>query len=124
MKRYNKNLGDFGEVVAAKYLRDKGYEILEKNYLVKGGEVDIIAYGNNILVFAEVKTRSTDKFGTPSEAVDKKKIEKLKLAAECFYRENPYDAEIRFDVFEVYAEYVGNEPYLKEINHIENIIVD
>ncbi len=124
MKRYNKNLGDFGEKAAMGYLKENGYEILSEKYLVKGGEVDLIAYKDNILVFVEVKTRSTNAFGSPAEAVDKRKIERLKLAAEAFYRENPYDAEVRFDVFEVYAEYVENEPYVKEINHIENIVVD
>ncbi len=124
MKRYNKNLGDFGEKAAVDNLKEKGYEIISEKYLVKGGEVDIIAYKDNTLVFIEVKTRSTDAFGSPAEAVDNRKIKRLKFAAEAFYRENPYDAEIRFDVFEVYAEYIDKKPYLKEINHIENIIVD
>lgn len=124
MKRYNKNLGDFGEKAAVEYLKNKGYEILKEKYLVKGGEIDIVAYLDNTLVFAEVKTRSSDKFGAPSEAVDKRKIERLKVAAEEYYRENPHDGEIRFDVFEIYADFVSDEPRLKEINHIENIVVD
>lgn len=124
MKRYNKNLGDFGEDCAESYLRDRGYEILERNYTTNSGEIDIVAMDENILVFAEVKTRSSRKFGSPAEAVDKNKMKHMRLAAEKYYSENPLDVEVRFDVIEVIASFNGDIPLLGGINHIKDVILE
>jgi putative endonuclease len=70
-------LGNFGEDIAVKILQSKGYKIVQRNYRCKLGELDIIAEKNDYLVFIEVKTRWTDKFGKPEEAVDKRKLAKL-----------------------------------------------
>ena len=112
-------MGDFGECAAAEYLADKGYEILERNFRAAHGEIDIVARKNGFLIFVEVKTRSSEKFGFPSEAVDYSKRKHLKLAAEEYYRKNPNELEIRFDVIEVSAAMSGGMPQLFNINHIE-----
>ncbi len=121
--RYNKDLGDFGEAAALKMLQDKGYRILETKYLTKGGEVDIICMDKELIVFVEVKTRSSYKYGYPSEAVNFKKIQHLKRAAADYFYKNRINAEVRFDVIEVCASSISGEYELSEINHIEGIDV-
>ena len=76
--------GDFGEEYAVKLLQSKGYEILERNFRTKVGEIDIIALEGDILVFVEVKTRWSKKYGTPQEAVNARKIYRIKRAGD-FY---------------------------------------
>lgn len=122
MSRYNKDLGDFGEAAAARYLEENGMEVTGRNFRTRGGEIDIVAEDNGTLVFVEVKTRSSEKFGYPSEAVDFNKIEHMKAAAEHYFRQHPTDGEIRFDVVEVEAVMVGGVPRLFKINHIKDIL--
>ena len=124
MSRYNKNLGDFGESIAARYLEEEEYRILERNYTVKGGEIDIICMDREELVFVEVKTRKSDKYGLPSEAIDRRKAEHIRCAAERYFEQNPMDCNIRFDAIEVYAANDGGVYELFEINHIKDIILD
>ncbi len=110
---YKKLLGRVGEKKAGEYLKKKGYQILKTNYKTYCGEIDLIAKdkeGN--IVFIEVKTRSGDEFGAPSEAVNAKKREKYyKVASEYLQREKKLDSPCRFDVVEIENG---------EINHIIN----
>ena len=122
MSRYNKDLGDFGEAAAAAYLEKSGMTVKERNFLTRGGEIDIEADDGDVLVFVEVKTRSSDKFGCPSEAVDLRKIEHMKAAAEQYFLLHPTDGEIRFDVVEVRAARFDGIPRLININHIKDIL--
>lgn len=112
MKR---KLGIWGEGIAARYLQDKGYKILDRNYYTRNGELDIICEKDGKLVFVEVKTRKSTKFGSPEEAITRKKINHLRQAALIYLKtvERPYQ-EIRFDVIAILID--GNE---KTINHIE-----
>lgn len=122
MSRYNKDLGDFGETAAARYLEEHGMTIAERNFRTRSGEIDIVAEDNGTLVFVEVKTRSSEKFGYPSEAVGFNKIEHMKAAAEQYFRQHPTDGEIRFDVVEVEAAMADGVPRLFKINHIKDIL--
>ncbi len=124
MSRYNKDLGDFGEEMAVRYLAENGCGILERNYTVKGGEIDIICMDKEDLVFVEVKTRKSDKYGLPSEAIDRRKAEHIRCAAERYYQQNPVDCNIRFDAIEVYAAISGGVYELFDIKHIKDIILD
>ena len=100
---YKKLLGRIGEKKAAKFLRKKGYKILERNYTNKIGEVDLIALYGDLLVFIEVKTRSNVIYGNPADAVDYNKQRKYVLMAEGYLMINPSyrDKCVRFDVIEV-----------------------
>ena len=99
---YKKLLGRAGEVEAQKYLKKKGYKILERNYKTLVGEADIIAQDGEYVVFVEVKTRSGDEFGAPSEAVTRKKQQKYFRVAEQFMLKEQYEALFcRFDVIEI-----------------------
>lgn len=105
-------LGIKGEILAQKYLRKNKYKILKTNFKNKIGEIDIIAQKNSVIVFVEVKTRTTTKYGRASEAVDFFKQQKLRKVAQSYLvKEKLVDTFVRFDVIEVYD---------KEINHIQN----
>lgn len=111
-----KEIGNMGENFAAEYYRKLGFEIKERNFLCRGGEVDIIAENGEYIIFVEVKTRSENAIYSPSEAVDLKKQKKLCLAAEKYLSENENEKQPQFDVFEVYLS--GNRIY--KIRRIEN----
>lgn len=94
--------GDIGEAQAASYLEGKGCGILARNYCIRGGEVDIIFEDNGSTVFCEVKTRSQSRFGTPAEAVDRRKIKRICRAALEYASSNKnVDENYRFDIIEV-----------------------
>lgn len=111
-----KEIGDMGEQAACEYLEDKGYEILERNFRVKAGEIDIIADDDGCIVCIEVKTRQNNLYGEPSEYVDYRKQKKIKKAAVCYT--DTVNNNIRFDVIEVF--YGRDSMSVKSINHIEN----
>jgi len=89
-------LGKQGENLATEHLKSKGYEILHQNWRDGRSEVDIIARIGNDWVFVEVKTRETDYFGYPEEAVTKAKQKQLQKAANAYVEANPIEGEIRF----------------------------
>lgn len=124
MSRYKKDLGDFGENAAANYLIKKGYKILCRNYSIKGGEIDLIAETDTHIVFVEVKTRTSDTFGTPAEAVTKTKQQHILKSAKVYLTENPSEKEVSFDIIEVYAKFNRGLLMLKDINHIADVIME
>jgi len=91
--------GDLGEDKAVKFLENKGYEIVERNYHSPYGEIDIIAKNSGKLTFIEVKTRSGSSFGEPEEAINDKKINNIIKSSEHYLKEN-FDKDIAID-FEV-----------------------
>ena len=102
--------GRLGEVFAAEYLVRHGYEILEKNYRRQFGEVDIVARDRGTLVFVEVKTRHSHRYGTPVEAVDKRKQRQLSKIAQGYLLScQLYDTAARFDVIGVTLD-KNNQP--------------
>ena len=77
--------GKYGEDLACRYLLKLGYKIIERNFRIRGGEIDIIAKDGQTLVYVEVKTRSSNYFGTPEESVTAQKLRFLERAVK-FYR--------------------------------------
>lgn len=113
MMKTTKNIGDFGEKIARDYLVQKGYRILDTNFRVKCGEIDIIALQRDILVFVEVKTRKNDWFYSAREAVNSAKQLKLQNAAREYMRDrNLSFRETRFDVIEYYTQTGKLEHYV------------
>ena len=99
---YKKLLGEKGELKVLKFLKSKGYKILEKNYKTSFGEADIIALKDKVYCFIEVKTRTSLKFGTPAQAVGYKKQSKYREIANYYMLKNNLDdVEISFVVAEV-----------------------
>lgn len=113
-----KEIGDFGETAAVKYLLKQNYRILRRNFRLKFGEIDIIAEQDGCTVFVEVKTRKNNRFGEPSEYVDRNKQRRIKNAAACFA--DTVNSDIRFDVIEVFYEQNNGRMLISDINHIEN----
>lgn len=102
MSKKNLYLGKSGENAAVDLLRKNGYKIITKNYKTKLGEVDIIARQHDTICFIEVKTRHTDRFGFPHEAVSKAKQRQIAKAALMFLKaNNRLDERARFDVVSV-----------------------
>lgn len=96
------DLGQKGEAIAARYYRQRGYLLIGHNYRTRMGELDLILYKEDTIVFAEVKTRSGRMLSAPAEAVDPHKQHRLILAAQLYLQNSPYaDAPVRFDVVEV-----------------------
>ena len=111
-RKSTKKIGNEGENRACKFLLQNGYEIIERNWRTRTGEIDIIAVMDGCTVFVEVKTRKNDRFGAAAEYVDYRKQEKIKKAAMYFLKNQ--DADMRFDVIEVYHS-CGQ---VTKINHI------
>ena len=123
-----REIGNFGEDSAVKYLRRKHYRILERNYVTGKLELDIIARKGKEIVFVEVKTRSVESldsdmpYGRPSDAVNLEKRRNTVNAAYAYMRQNPCNLNMRVDVIEVYLDKNAKEPRLLSINHFENAI--
>jgi putative endonuclease len=93
------SLGKSGEELAAGLLRKNGYRIIARNYKTKLGEIDIIAWDKDTLCFIEVKTRTSDRFGSPKEAVAKAKQGQIAKSALAFLQSRKMmDKKARFDV--------------------------
>lgn len=112
-------LGQFGEEQAARYLRRRFYTILERNYRCRFGEIDLIAADRSCLVFAEVKLRRSDAFARAAEFVDRRKQNRLRLAAELWLSQHETELQPRFDVIEIYAP-AGADTKKPVINHLED----
>ena len=113
------SLGNWGEETAERYLRKKGYKIIERNFRCRLGEIDIIALYRTQLVFIEVKTRQNQRYGLPCEAITSQKLRHLKKSAAYFIVTAGMliqFEDLRLDVIEIITQ--GGKTYL---HHIENI---
>lgn len=115
--------GRFGEEHAASFLRKKGYQIIDRNFRIRGGEIDLIAIeqdkGEKTLVFIEVKTRTSDAYGTPLEAIGYYKLKTLIKAAQIYKMKHPGLPQLmRIDAVSVI---VNKANQLLEIELVKNI---
>ena len=109
--------GAAGEVLAARFLRDKGYTVVTSNFRCRQGEVDIIATHGDYIVFVEVKTRQENAMYAPREAVTAAKQRRLLQTAAIYLSRFPADLQPRFDVVEVITK--KSDPMkIAEINHV------
>ena len=100
--RDDQKTGSQGENIAVSFLEKQGYIVLARNYRQRFGEIDIVAEDQGVLVFVEVKTRKNDRYGSPFEAVDFRKQQKLSMMAQDYIsRNNMEDSAARFDVVAV-----------------------
>lgn len=107
-------IGREGENLAAEFLKDKGWEIVSRNYRHKKAEIDLIIQRDNWTIFVEVKTRSSASFGEPEEFVDEFKAQKIFEAAEEYIFSTNWLGHVRFDVVSIK---LGSPP---EIVHFED----
>ena len=119
--RYRQELGANGETLAREMLEAKGFRIIKQNYRCRIGEIDLIYTRDKLLVFCEVKSRTSLVFGIPAEAVSEKKIRHIRRVASWYLSQGMCinrlysDFDMRFDVVEVVT--IGDK---HEINHVEN----
>lgn len=100
--------GNAGEERAKAYLIEQGYTILETNWTCGHLEVDIIATDNQSVVFVEVKTRASEKFGGPEQAVNKQKQRNLIRAANSYVIRNHINKEVRFDIIAIVQDKIDH----------------
>jgi len=109
------SFGKQGEDLAATFLTEKGYKILERNYRSGKSEIDLICTYNGLLIFVEVKTRSSRAFGHPESFVGLKQQEAILRAADAYMEESEWDSDIRFDIIAIYKK--GSQ---EELEHFED----
>ena len=112
MAQHN-TLGKTGEDMACRFLQEKGYEILERNWTWRKLELDIIARKDDCLIIAEIRTRSTNMYGEPEDTVSEKKIRRIINAADVYIKKN-----VRFDIISV----TGHDGDFR-IKHIEDAFI-
>ncbi len=115
---HNYEIGLLGEKISKEYLNKNNYIVIDKNFRVKHGEIDLISIDKNTneLVFLEVKTRTNFKYGRGIEAINYRKVNRIKNAARIYIYINKYEnRNIRFDAIELY---IINNKF--KINHIKN----
>ena len=125
MKRDNKKVGAIGEDAAAQFLRKKDYQILERNFHTRGGEIDIIAREKRKdpifpkIVFVEVKTKTGDQYGEPWEMINRNKYQQVKNMAQVYLTKNGLgEVPCRIDVIGVWLDL---EHEVEKIKHWENV---
>jgi putative endonuclease len=102
---HRRALGERGEALAAKWYETAGYEILDRNWRCRAGELDLILGRGRALVFCEVKTRSSKRFGAPIEAITREKSQRIRRLAALWLSESQLRGrELRFDVASVMVE--------------------
>lgn len=94
-------LGAYGEDLAIRFLQNKGFEVLDRNYRFGKGELDIICKDKEVLVIIEVKTRASNVHGEPYISVSFKKQRQIVQLANRYIREKNIDLEVRFDVLSI-----------------------
>lgn len=108
-------LGKKGEDKAVAYLETKGYRIVERNWTFHGYEIDIIAEDEDFIVFTEVKTRATDEWGNPEDAIGRQRMRRMINSASHYLKINWIDKPARFDIISI----IWNEGKA-ELEHFEN----
>lgn len=112
-----RHVGIEGEVVARRFLEGLGFRILEGNFASPLGEIDLIAQEGDVLVFVEVKTRRSTRFGTPAEAVHPRKQRQIVRVAEAYMRERRLKVPCRVDVVAVEFPSQDSEPKVELIRN-------
>jgi putative endonuclease len=114
MAQHN-DFGTQGEDIAIDFLRRKGYIILDRNWRSGHKEIDIVARKDDTVVFVEVKARANAFYGNPEDAVTRRKMHLLVLAADAYLRYNAIDLEVRFDVITIIG--TSEKPYIRHYEH-------
>ena len=105
---YQRDIGSQGERIAADYLEDKGYQLLDTNYHTRYGELDLVMIEKDTIVFVEVKTRTSVAYGFPEESVTELKMEHLENAGLLWLQENPEAPDDwRIDVVSIFLDRHG-----------------
>ena len=105
--RYRKNVGDIGEDFTVRLLTNSGFNVLQRNFYTKVGEIDIIATKDGVLHFIEVKTRNGNQYGYPSESVNPSKQQRIRKSAEIYLQNRRVTwQKVSFDVYEIMTDLI------------------
>ena len=116
----NRSVGLWGEAVASEYLANNGYSILERNARTPHGEIDLVARQGIVTVFVEVKTRTSNRFGTPEAAITKKKRAHMVAASQAYLQTHPeLDGDWRLDVIAIERD---RNNTVTSLIHFENAV--
>jgi putative endonuclease len=116
MKFFNRETGNIGEDLAAETLKQKGYQILERNFANKFGEIDIIAQDKNVLVFVEVKAKTGTDFGLPEEMINPGKLHRVRNMAAIYMQGKSLPCRI-----DVVAVVLSPDNEVLRLTHYENV---
>lgn len=117
---YNQRVGQFGEELAKNYLVKRGYAIVARNVKTSYQELDIVAKKEDVYVFVEVKTRTSDRYGEAEEAVDYRKLNNLKYAAQNYSFSNKiFEEDVRVDLVSVD---IDKSKKTAKIKHYQGIV--
>ncbi len=116
MKLFNKITGNTGEDLALAALAKKGFDILERNYSNKFGEIDIVCKKDGLLIFVEVKTKTGDYFGSPEEMISRGKLQRVRNMATMYMNGKLLPCRI-----DVVAVVLNSENKLERLTHYENV---
>ncbi|MFD3156545.1 YraN family protein [Haloimpatiens sp. FM7330] len=118
MHHFNKDIGNYGESLAQEYLKKMGYIILDKNFRCKLGELDLIGKDDTFIAFIEVKTRYSNLYGYPCEAVTKSKQFRIyKIAQLYILKKKLFKCNFRFDVVEIILNKNDEKPSIRLIKN-------
>lgn len=118
MKTYQKRVGNTGEQLAAKHLSHLGYQLLDQNFSTRYGEIDLIALDKDVIVFVEVKTRTSDTFGAPEDSITPTKLNKIINTGLLWLQDHPEAPEDwRIDVM---AVLIDQNKDLLDLHHFIN----
>jgi putative endonuclease len=116
------NTGRQGEEIAARYLKEAGYEICRRNWRCPWGEVDIVACKEGVWAFVEVRTRMSARQGTPEESLNVRKQQHMVKTIQCYLQENDLaESEYRADLMAIELDAAGN---IKRLSHLENVLLE
>jgi len=111
-------IGKYGEDIAINYLRKNGYQIIERNFRTKFGEIDIITKYKKALIFFEVKYRKTIEYGYPYTAVNKYKLKRLQKLIDYYYQVKKPKLPPKLEVLSIYSK--GDKP---QIQHFKDVLL-
>lgn len=118
--RHNQKIGQLGQATAKRFLQERGYEILRENFFTRSGEVDLIAQKDQQLVFVEVKTRLSEKYGLPEDAVTSAKKGKMLAAAWQYLADKNLNTDnFRLDCLAIIIDQVHKKAIIRHHKNIE-----
>ncbi len=101
MTKSRRQIGQWGEAEAGRYLAEQGCQVLEENWRCPSGEVDLVVLDGECLAFVEVRTRRGDAYGTPEQSITPRKLERMIAVAETYVYEKEWRGDWRLDVVAV-----------------------
>ena len=118
MSLHNRKIGRWGEGVAAAHLQKQGYELVDRNVRTPYGEIDLIVRRDRIMIFVEVKTRTSTRYGYPEESITPRKQKHMLASAEYYAQENALE-HWQIDAIAVEGKPLGKKP---RITHFEDVL--